>query len=396
MKPSKTLVFWLAVLTLFSGGMAIWAGIKLQRMRQAPIAVPSDRIHENQLTPVLGRKVADFTLTERSGQPFPSSELAGRVWVASFFFASCPSTCRQQNGIIRDLFETYGQQDVKFLSITCDPEIDTPERLREYAGLFTSDKTGWLFLTGELPDIQRLGKDSFSLSVGPQTHSDRFVVIDKWGVTRGVFDWHDAKQLEELKRLVEELLGETSPPVDGADGNHANDGSHANAGGSPQWLKEFTLTERSGKKFHSTELAGQVWVASFFFTSCPSSCRQQNDLISRLHAEFGKQGVKFVNITCDPALDSPERLREYARLFNADDKEWLFLTGDLNYIRRVGAEKFGVPVAQQAHVDRLIAVDKSGEVRDLFNWHDPLEVDKLKELLPKLLAETEPPIAQDT
>ena len=66
------------------------------------------------------------------------------------------------------------------------------------------------------------------------------------------------------------------------------------------------------------------------------------------------------------------------------------MTGDLAYTRRVGAEWFGVPVDERAHVDRLIVVDANGTVRDRFDWHDPLHVNKMKELLDQLLAETGP------
>lgn len=167
------------------------------------------------------------------------------------------------------------------------------------------------------------------------------------------------------------------------------------AGKGERWIKEFTLTERSGATFNSTDMRGKVWVTSFFFASCPSSCVKQNQLVKSLHDEFGPQGVTFVSITCDPVNDTPERLREYARKFQADDQQWQFLTGDMAYIRRVGGERFSLPVNQQTHADRFVVVDKWGENRASFNWHDEKQVLELKQLLPKLLEEQEPPQAAE-
>ena len=162
-------------------------------------------------------------------------------------------------------------------------------------------------------------------------------------------------------------------------------------GSDQTWIKEFTLTERTGKAFDSRDLAGRVWVASFFFATCPSYCVQQNQHIKHLHDEFATEGVTFVSITCDPKNDTPEKLREYARRFDADPERWLFLTGDLTYIRRIGAEKFGQPVHEQTHKNSLIVVDKWGASRGSFDWNDEAEMKELRQLLGALQAEDAPP-----
>lgn len=154
-----------------------------------------------------------------------------------------------------------------------------------------------------------------------------------------------------------------------------------------KWIKEFTLTERSGKRFDSRSMQGKVWVASFFFASCPVECLKQNNHIAALQREFGPQGVTFVSITCDPETDTPARLREYANRFQADADQWLFLTGDLLHIRRIGAERFSLGVDRSTHSSKLVVVDRSGEVRGHFAWDDPAELTKLKLLLDECLDE---------
>jgi protein SCO1/2 len=99
--------------------------------------------------------------------------------------------------------------------------------------------------------------------------------------------------------------------------------------------------------------------------------------------------VIFVCITCDPQTDTPEVLAEYARLFDADPKQWLFLTGDLESIQRIGAEVFQVPVKERVHVERFLVMDQQGQLRGSYDWHDAKQLKELEQQLDTLLAEAE-------
>ena len=134
-------------------------------------------------------------------------------------------------------------------------------------------------------------------------------------------------------------------------------------------------------------LQGKVWVTSFFFASCPTECLLQNNQVATLAREFGPKGVTFVSITCDPATDTPARLRDYANRFNANADQWLFLTGDLSDIQLIGEKRFKLTVEQSTHSSRLAVVDRDGNVRGAFDWKDPAELTKLKLMLNKCLAE---------
>jgi protein SCO1 len=158
--------------------------------------------------------LTSFSLTERSGKVVQWDELAGKVRVVSFFFSSCPASCLQQNYKTRDLQQNYAGKNVVFASITCDPDTDTPERLSEYANKLNADPAQWLFLTGRLAYIRRVASELFSVGLDKQTHSERFIVCDKWGKVRGTFVWNKLDEITELKLLVEKLLAEESPPAD--------------------------------------------------------------------------------------------------------------------------------------------------------------------------------------
>jgi len=157
------------------------------------------------------------------------------------------------------------------------------------------------------------------------------------------------------------------------------------------WLTGFTLTERSGKKVQWQDLSGKVRVTNFFFSSCPATCLQQSQKVGEIQKAYAGKNVTFLSITCDPEIDDPERLREYANKLDADPQQWLYLTGRLIYIRRVATELFRVALDKQTHVERLIVSDKWGNMRGEFHWNKLDEVTQLKLLVDKLLAESEPP-----
>ena len=158
--------------------------------------------------------ITDFQLVDQAGGGFASKAWRDKVWVASFFFASCPSTCVQQNQEMQSLHKVWARKGVKFISISCDADNDTPAVLNSYAKKFTADNENWKFLTGNAQYINRIGSDKFLLSVGPRTHAESFCAVDKWGNVRGAFNWHDVEAMEELNKLLVVLLLEEAEPDD--------------------------------------------------------------------------------------------------------------------------------------------------------------------------------------
>ncbi len=153
-----------------------------------------------------------------------------------------------------------------------------------------------------------------------------------------------------------------------------------------QWLRGFALTERSGATVTDQELHGQPYVASFFFSRCPSICVQQNDKVKLLQTKFRDEAVRFVSITCDPEYDTPEVLREYANRIGASPDKWLFLTGDWDYLRRVSAEVFFNGLhSPRFHIEKLLLVDERGQILTDYDWHDPEEMQALERDLRTML-----------
>jgi protein SCO1/2 len=152
-------------------------------------------------------------------------------------------------------------------------------------------------------------------------------------------------------------------------------------------LADFELAERSGQPFHSADLRGKVWVASYFFSSCMGTCLTVNANIQRLNMRPELADVTWVSITCDPDNDTLEVLREYANRWNADPNRWLFCRGDFEYLKGV-ASGMKLALAYKMHADHAVVIDKTGTIRGLFDATSRNECDRLRALLMECLAET--------
>jgi protein SCO1/2 len=161
--------------------------------------------------------IPDFTLTGADGKLVDRSQLDGKLWVANFFFTSCPGPCETLTNRLAGVDRELGSDDrVRFVSISADPETDTPETLRKYAERFHAG-AHWLFLTGAKPAIHALARDGFKLPIaddpnapGLITHSTRLVLIDRTGTVRGFYEGagDDDAPVRELTTDLRTLLKE--------------------------------------------------------------------------------------------------------------------------------------------------------------------------------------------
>ncbi len=154
----------------------------------------------------------------------------------------------------------------------------------------------------------------------------------------------------------------------------------------PVDLDAFKMTSQEAEQFSFKDLAGKVWIASLFFSSCPHECKSLNQTISALNRDPDFKDVQFVSISVDPDVDSPQTLLEYAELFNADPDKWFFLTSDLPQVQRFG-RAINVPASFKTHSRSLVLVDKEGKPRGQFRYNDAADIARLKAELPTLLAE---------
>lgn len=166
--------------------------------------------------PVLGT-IPDFTLTERAGTPVTARDLAGHIWVADFIFTRCPDVCPVLSARMSSLRKALAATNagVTTVSISVDPNHDTPEVLASYAAKFGADPD-WLFLTGHRDAVSALLRDGFKVAfadggppTAPITHSDRFVLVDPELRVRGYYHGTDDA---DVQKLVDDLAALRAEP----------------------------------------------------------------------------------------------------------------------------------------------------------------------------------------
>jgi len=213
---NKAIVGGLAVVMLAAGILALATGSVLLQREQTTSGPASNYMtasvaYETPPEATNPEQLTGYTLLERSGEPFGSKQLEGKVHVVSFFFARCPAECWKLNQEVAGLARRYGPQGVQFVSITVDPEADSPARLREYADKIGADAEDWVFLTGDLDYISRIGQEIYKLPVARKSHTKRLLVIDKWGRNRGAYRFDEGDQIAEMRLQLVKLQAETDP-----------------------------------------------------------------------------------------------------------------------------------------------------------------------------------------
>lgn len=142
--------------------------------------------------------VPDFTLTKQDKTQLSLKDLKGKIWVADMIFTNCEGTCPMLTQRMASLQQSLARTKtgVQLISISVDPNNDTPEVLANYAKQNGADTRTWSFLTGPVATIYTLAKDGFKLAVDsanadtrePILHSERLVLIDRDGIIRGYYD----------------------------------------------------------------------------------------------------------------------------------------------------------------------------------------------------------------
>ena len=193
---NKQLIFILAgIAVLFSGIFSFY--LFVQHIQTKPL-------------PAYGQ-IQDFRLTDSKGQQFQSGQLKDRVWVADFFFTTCGTICPIMTRNMNSLYGVYkSSPNVEFVSISVNPEQDTPEVLATYAQKYQVSTNNWHFLTGSREDITDLTVNSFKIGSieEPIFHSANFVLVDRSGRIRGYYDGTVQEEVMKLSKDLKQLIKE--------------------------------------------------------------------------------------------------------------------------------------------------------------------------------------------
>ncbi len=154
-----------------------------------------------------------FEMTDQTGKRLDSDALKGKVWAAEFFFTRCTGVCPVMNRNMAKVFEALKQwEDFAIVSISVDPEHDTPQVLAQYGEQYGADATKWYFLNGPKEEVVRLSREGFLLGTSEVAeefvHSNRFVLVGRDGEIRGYYVGTDEAEVHQLIADALRLLRE--------------------------------------------------------------------------------------------------------------------------------------------------------------------------------------------
>ncbi|WP_374948181.1 SCO family protein [Mucilaginibacter sp.] len=165
--------------------------------------------------------IPDFKFVNQYGDSVTGKSLDGYVYVADFFFTTCPSICPIMH---RNMLKVYNDfksvSDFKIISHTIDPKHDSVAVLKKYADKMGISGGSWWLLQGKKEDTYQLGEKSYLVAVkedsgtpGGYVHQGWFVLIDKQKRIRGYYDGTDEKQVDKLRADIKTLLAETNTTI---------------------------------------------------------------------------------------------------------------------------------------------------------------------------------------
>jgi protein SCO1/2 len=160
--------------------------------------------------------VRDFKLVNQLGDSVRFPVDTAKITVVNFFFSRCPSFCKSMNAEMALVVGAYNKNDfLRFLSISVDPEYDTPAVLFEYAKSYKHRPGKWEFLTGDKKLIYSLAKQDFLVDAIEDTtstvnfiHSPMLILLDTHKRIRGYYDSGSKEQVDKLADEIKVLIAE--------------------------------------------------------------------------------------------------------------------------------------------------------------------------------------------
>lgn len=167
-----------------------------------------------------GHRIGDFNFTDQDGKAFGLKDVKGKVFVAEYFFTTCGSICPIMNKQLQRVQKAFlGKNEVKILSFTVNPEVDTVAQMKRYAERHHADSKQWHFLTGNKADLYHTARTSFFVLKPAEAenlgdagsdfiHTNNFVLVDQQQRIRGYFDGTKEAEVDKLIHAIGILLKE--------------------------------------------------------------------------------------------------------------------------------------------------------------------------------------------
>jgi len=163
-------------------------------------------------------------------------------------------------------------------------------------------------------------------------------------------------------------------------------------------IPNYKFQTQSGDSLELDSLHGNIYVADFFFATCPGICPKLSNSLERVQQAFVRESnFRIVSFSVDPAKDSVPALRKYAALHNAIPGKWYFLRGSKQNVFDLASKGFSLTAKDDEdggpeafiHSEKLVLVDQNGNIRGYYSGVDTNRVNKLLGDIVLLLRDTE-------
>jgi protein SCO1/2 len=178
-------------------------------------------VNGKEVTDTVYQTIPNFKFVNQYGDSITNKSLNGYVYVADFFFTTCPSICPIMHRNMLNVYKEYKNvSDFKIISHSIDPKHDSVAVLKKYADKLGIKGNSWWLLQGKKEETYQLGEKSYLVSVkedsgtpGGYVHQGWFVLVDKQKRVRGYYDGTDEKQITKLIGDIKILLAETNTTI---------------------------------------------------------------------------------------------------------------------------------------------------------------------------------------
>lgn len=208
--------FSTTILALGIGSSILFTACQSGQQDKLPFLGRKSVAANGNTTDTLYHTIPDFSFTNQKGEEITPEDFKDKIYVADFFFTTCPSICPVMKTQMLRVYEAYkGNEKVAILSHTIDPKHDTVEVLKDFAERLGVTGTQWNFVTGDKKEIYKIAQESYMVSAlededapGGIVHSGHFLLIDSKRRVRGAYDGTDEESVDKLIKDIHILLNE--------------------------------------------------------------------------------------------------------------------------------------------------------------------------------------------
>ena len=206
----KYLIFFIIIFTISGVSMFKYVLTPEKKLPiYSPSMVSSELVEEDLLHVKKYHKISDFNLLNQNGNKVSHSNYDNKIYVADFFFTTCPSICPIMTGNMVYLQNEIKNDEIMFASFSVTPEIDSVEVLKKYALEKGVNDKRWNLMTGDRKEIYNLARKSYLVvKDNPEAgshdmiHTENFVLVDKERRIRG---FYDGTNIEDMNKIISDI-----------------------------------------------------------------------------------------------------------------------------------------------------------------------------------------------